>query len=345
MPTPPDQPAPSDGVAAPSSGGGRRWLVWADAERLPPLADLFDRLGEAVRVVGVGGSRATAVTRFAATHDAEQNDDLRALLASTDADGLLIASADGVAASDLAFAADAGLELRATELPLTSLSELRDALGVDGGPKGESPLVLTPAIASLPGLSRANDPMHVIGDARAIAVRHVGPARTGTVWTRLVDAWLAVITLGALPETIDATLRTPAARQPDDPLAVHGTVLAHGRGIKAAASTVAVSDQLFATRRRVDVFAADGYLELTDHAFLLFGPGDPPIDGTPDPHQPADPVDLLDAHWTQLDDPTPSDARPRLARLREAVACGLATLLSTRTGQPESPHNLLRLDR
>ncbi|MEM0913378.1 MAG: hypothetical protein AAGK09_02090 [Planctomycetota bacterium] len=342
MPAKPDpsKPAAPEAIVEPQISG---WLVWADAERIDAVAAMVDALGDAIEITGVGGSRAASVNRFAEAHDATVGDDLRALLASTPAEGLLLASADGVAPADLALAVDNGVEVRATELPLTSLADLRTALGTEGGAKGESPLIVTPAISRLPGLAKASDPMQTLGDPRAVCVRHAGPSQAGTVWTRLVDAWLAVLTLSDTPETIDATLRTDAARQPDDPLAVHGTVLAHGRGLKAAAATVAVSDQAAATRRRIDVFAAHGYLELTDDAFLVLADGDPPVDGTPEPNTPPDPADLLANHWRQLD--TQPEAHPKLARLRQAVACGLATLLSARTGQPESPHSLLEIDR
>ncbi|MEM9251730.1 MAG: hypothetical protein AAGB29_05215 [Planctomycetota bacterium] len=342
MPAKPD-PSETTAPAAPAPPKPHSWLVWVDAERIDAVAALADALGDAVTVTGVGGSRAASVNRFAEAHDVGVTDDLRALIASTPAEGLLIASAEGVGPTDLALAVDNGVEVRAIELPITNLADLRTALGTEGGPKGESPLIITPAVARLPGLAKASDPMATLGDARAVHVRHVGPAQAGTVWTRLVDAWLAVLTFGAMPETIDATLRSAAARQPDDPLAVHGTVLAHGRGLKSAAATVLVSDQAIATRRRLEVFAAHGTLELTDHAFLVLADGDPPVDGTPDPHTPADPADLLADHWRQLD--SQPEAHPKLARLRQAVACGLATLLSARTAQPESPHGLLEIDR
>ncbi|MEM6755863.1 MAG: hypothetical protein AAF586_01745 [Planctomycetota bacterium] len=342
-PTPTPPAVDTTSAAPPDSPRPHHWLVWADAERIAPVSALVDTLGDAIAIAGVGGSRDTTVAQFAKAHDTALSDDLRALIASTEVDGLLIASAEGVGPTDLALAVDNGVEVRATELPLTNLADLRTALGTEGGPKGESPLIITPAVARLPGLAKASDPMQTLGDPRAVHVRHVGPSQAGTVWTRLVDAWLAVLTFGAMPETIDATLRSAAARQPDDPLAVHGTVLAHGRGLKSAAATVVVSDQAIATRRRLEVFAAHGTLELTDHAFLVLADGDPPVDGTPDPHTPADPADLLADHWRQLD--TQPESHPKLARLRQAVACGLATLLSARTAQPESPHSLLEIDR
>ncbi|MEM6331823.1 MAG: hypothetical protein AAF823_00595 [Planctomycetota bacterium] len=338
-----DAPAPSSPPTAPAAP--RRLLVWADAERAPHVAGLIAARGEAVTLVGVGGSRSAELGKLAADANAPITDDLRALIASSEADRLILATAEHVAPRDLGMAVETGLDIRALELPLTSLSDLREAIGDAAGPKGESPLVLTPSVLRTPGLAAASDPLPALGEVRAVCVRHAGPARCGTVWTRLVDAWLAVLTLGKRPETIDATLRTKAARQPDDPLAVHGTVVAHGRGLKACAASVVVSDTALGTRRRIDAFAEHGYLELTDHAYLLLSDGDPPIDAAPDPHQPADFPALLAHHAAQLDDDAHTHARTKLTRLREAVACGLATLLSARTGQPESPHGLLELDR
>jgi hypothetical protein len=322
--------------------------IWTDARRAPLIGQVLDRLGKAVRPIGLGGPRGARLSSLHGHVEGQPYDDLRKMAIDRPAAFVLLGTLDGVSTEELVTAMEQGstlLTLEPIAADLRDLAALRPKVGAAAGRDPAARRVeLLPSFRQSPGLIQAADPHDVIGDARLIAYAHLGPADEGGLFTRLYDSWSAVLRFAPLPESIDAALTSITPQVAENPRELAGYLSAHGRLGGECSVTLAASDQAATSRRAMTVLGVGGELSVDDHGYVLLQADGTEVDASQRKGPAPGYVDLVVAQWQRIL-ARGETARPEggLDGAAETLACCLASLLSARTGQPESPGRILEI--
>ncbi len=319
--------------------------IWTDAQHAPLCGALMNLMASALKPIGIGGPPAAEVSGLAKDLNCQPHDDLRKLLVDHPAAYLLLASLDTVTPDDLAAVTDQGTAVLTLEPIAGDLQGLsaEQKLGSGNGASGR--ILQAPAFSQSPGFLSAADPNELLGDRRAIRFTSDGQPGHGSLFARLFDAWVTVLSFTLIPESIGASLVNESTDTPEDLRLLEGSLLAHARIAGNSAALLEITDRANGTRRELRVQGDDASLSITDAAYTLTGPENKVLDEA-EATGPAGFVDMLAAQWRRLLDRPMPPATPMQANQRaEAMACCLACLLSIRTGQPESPGKLLQMNR
>ncbi len=319
--------------------------IWTDARHAPLAGEVMNLMGSALKPIGVGGPPVTEVNQLAKDLSCQPHDDLRKLLVDRPAAYLLMNSLGGVTPDDLHAVTDQGTTVLTLEPIASDLQGLSTSLklGTTTGAPGR--ILSAPTFGQSPGFLSAADPYELLGDRRAIRFTSDGQPGHGSLFARLFDAWLTVLSFTLMPETIDASLVGPLVEPPEDLRALTGSLLAHARMPGENAALLEVTDTAGRTGRVLRVHGDLASLSIKDSAYTLRGPDGKILDQTDD-SGPDGFVDMLAAQWRRLLDQPNSAVQPAHAQPQaDAMACCLACLLSIRTGQPESPVKLLEMNR
>lgn len=327
--------------------------VWTAGGAAPILTAVLEAMDGAVRVTAVGGERAGPVADLARRHDVPDVDDLRKLRVDYPAGYLLLGDPE-VDPDDLLGAVSQGTTVLSLEPIAETLQDLAHLRGEAGkrrkAPETAAPaniaghILTVPQFLACPGFRRASDPHEALGGGRVVAVHHTGRPDEGSLFARLYDAWLTVLSFTSLPETIDASLTGQAV--PETLRELTGHVAAHGRLGDGGAVTLQVSSRAGDRQRWLSIIADHAQLRVEDTSYDLRQ-----IDGSPIDH--ADPAaespsyaQLVAEQWRRIiDRPRDPDIALQHERSSPALACCLTCLLSARTGQPESPRRVLEINR
>ncbi len=321
-------------------------LVWTDAPRVPLVRDVLGRMTD-LRVLSVGGSRRAEVAELAEAFGAAAGDDLRRMVLDTPGSYLLLASPSGVARDDLAHALKLGIDVLSIE-PLALQAD--QVIAPSGETASTGRLFQAPLLRFSPAYLAAAEPEQALGAVRSVSVTAIGPQASGSLFARLADAMDMLVHLAGIPDELYATLTGPLTEPPDDLRGMTGYVTAACTIADRAAATVTASDRSTAFCRRLLAVGETGLLDLDDLTYRLHC--DPAAEAAveadaaaappPGPAEPipTSPADLIARQWRWL--MARRHVRPTADR-RAIIACCEAALLSARTGQPESPHKLLRL--
>ncbi|MEX0655420.1 MAG: hypothetical protein WD534_01895 [Phycisphaeraceae bacterium] len=326
--------------------------VWADTAGAGAASAVLDRMGSAVRPIGVGGPRVTAVDQLARTLGCAREDDLRKMLVDRPAAFLLLATMRQASVEDVLTAVRQGTLVLALEPVAEELREL-SAIGSGGGrPTGDAEagpagrIVAAPAFDQSPGYLSAAEPGEALGEPRTIRYESLGQAGEGSLYARLLDGWRTVLEFSSLPMTVDASLAGAVAESPESLRDLAGALTAHGRMNDGSSAVLHVADRAGESRRALCVLGGEGQLRVDDVSYGLWQTTGELLDDAR-PETGASFADLVSWQWRRLidrlDGVLPEPASPR--REAEALACCLASLLSIRTGQPESPAKLVQMGR
>ena len=319
--------------------------IWTDAAHAPLCATLMNLMASALKPIGVGGPPAAEVSQLAKDLGCQPHDDLRKLLVDHPAAYLLLASLESVTPDDLAAVTEQGTTVLTLEPIAGDLQGLSAEQKLGSGNAAAGRILQAPTFAQSPGFLSAADPSELLGDRRAIRFTSDGQPGHGSLFARLFDAWLTVLSFTLIPESIDASLVSQSTDVPEELRLLEGTLQAHARVAGNSAVLLEVTDTATDTRRELRVQGDDASLHITDSAYTLTGPDNKTLDDA-QANGPNGFVDMLAAQWRKLLDRPLSPATPMQANQRaEAMACCLACLLSIRTGQPESPGKLLQMNR
>jgi hypothetical protein len=324
--------------------------VWTDAGSAAMAGRVLDLMGSAVRPIGVGGTRSAEVDALARRLGVPFEDDFRKMIVDRPATFVLLASAAGASVGAVASAVADGSVVLAMEPPGASLEDLiasrsRTAARADVAP---GRLIHLPAFLRGRGWASAADPIEVIGKARLVSFVSFGLQAEGSLFARLYDAWQSILSLAPLPESIDASLVTPLAKVPTTLHGITGHFAGHARLPDSASAVFEVSDRAGRSLRRLRVIGDNGQVRAGDVEYQL-------LDGTGkllDQRSPAGAsdapsyADMIVAQWTRLlGRPDLGAGEPRGPEEPQVLACCVASLLSARTRQPESPVKLLEIQR
>ena len=319
--------------------------IWTDARHAPLAGELMNLMGSAIKPIGVGGPPVKEVSGLAKSLDCQPQDDLRKLLVDRPAAYLLMTTLEGVTPDDLYSVTEQGTVVLTLEPIACDLQGLSAAKKLGSGSGSAGRILTVPMFSQSPGFLGAADPYELLGDRRTVRFTGEGRPEHGSLFARLMDAWLTVLSFALLPETIDASLVGPPSERPDDPRLLTGSLLAHARMPGENAALVEVTDTAGQTGRELRVQAHSASLRITDTAYTLRGPGGDLLDEAEE-SGPGSFVDMLAYQWRRLlDRPNSASSASHTQQQADAMACCLACRLSIRTGQPESPGKLLEMNR
>jgi len=326
--------------------------LWVRPDRTDLARRIVAAMDGRVKVIAVGGPRAAEVAELAATFDKPCCDDLRQMLIDHPAAFLLLASSEPLKRTEVEIAEEHQTRI----LTLEPLASVFDEVAALRRPKLNTPLAsiaLAPCFQRSRAWLSATDPQSALGEIRSISHLALGRADHASLFALLFDAWLTVLAFGGFPETIDASLVSAQHAGVEDLRDVDGHVIAHARMSGGQSAVLHVSNHAPRTERCLTVVGEDGFLRLLLDGYELItadgqtvdephtlAPTDMPIDKAPGARY----VQQVAEFWTQMID------RPNLAIIHaagpeaaQALACCQASLLSTRTDQPESPRRMLEM--
>ncbi|MEM9418472.1 MAG: hypothetical protein AAGA25_05360 [Planctomycetota bacterium] len=318
---------------SPASLNAAEVTVWTSPERASLAGELLDVMGGSVRPIGVGGARSGELDDLGKHLDCSAEDDLRKLLIERPAASLLVTSLQGASIADLQSAAQDGTKV----ICLEPLSVELDELGKLDSPSVPETITFAPAFLRSPGFLAAADPQESVPPPQLIRLTSLDRPTHGSLLARLLDAWITALEFTPMPETINASLTGPTSpiRQ------ITGQLAAHARVANGSTVLIEASDTAASRRRELSVLSTESQLRVSDAEYELHQADGNILDASDTPEQQLSFVDLLAHHWRLLLDRPAPTAAPQ----RQALACVHACLLSARTGQPESPSNLLQLSR
>lgn len=326
-------------------------IVWSSAGR----ASLA---GEITRIAGLdviaAGGPGTAGAEVASRLGVEHCQDLRGALGASSGTVVLILSPgdfgalqDRDDAQHVLEAHKRGVRVLTLEPIPASAQEMTDARW-DTTPLAAADVVrFVPTARATKSFAMALDALEHFGAVRAMSVESVCRDVQGSLGARLLGAVDLVQTLMGTPETVSASAVSPAqprgfAAQDRDTLrGMTGDLGAKLGFADGRVATLFCSDQAGAWTRRVTVLGEGGRIEASDGNCRWVRP-----DGTVEEDQRADErptaADVIGESITRVLTPNvslpPTDPAATLAIAQ-------AALLSTRTGQPESPESTLRMLR
>ncbi|GAB4188807.1 MAG: hypothetical protein Kow00105_03400 [Phycisphaeraceae bacterium] len=303
-------------------------------------------MGSSVKPIAVGGTPAAEVDQLARSLGCDRYDDHRKMSIDRPAAYLLLLNRGELTLQDFEVFASQGTTVLTLDPMASDLQELSalSQLSTDTGEPGR--FVHIPLFSQSPGYLATADPTELLGDRRLVNFISDGRPAHGSLFARLFDAWLAVLSFTLMPEMIDASLVGPTDDTPDDLRELTGILAAHARVSDAQSALIEVSDTAAHTARSLRVHGDSATLLVCDTSYKLLKADGETLDDMAGKDQPDGFADLLAFQWRRILD-QPAVIRPAVPneRLAEALACCLACHLSIRTGQPESPAKLLQLNR
>lgn len=322
---------------------GMEATLWTDPQHAETVMAILSRMGVAIRPIAVGGPRAAGVSDLAESVNLKAQDDPRQMLNDHPAAFLLLAAA-GVGPDILQHALTQGTIILTIEPAWESL----DPLGINGKkPTSSSGRCMTvPSFQRSPGWANAADPTEILGKTRSISFTSFGHTGECSLFARLYDAWETLLAFIPIPQSIDASITGPLDQPPDDLRAVTGHLTAHIRVTAGSSATLQVSDNAGSHFRALRLLGDHANLAADDLNYHLADSKGKPLDHKEMPSAGPGSLfpDLVARQWKQIvERPQAIPPTPPAQSAQRVLACCLATLLSARTGQPESPATLLSL--
>ena len=326
-------------------------VVWTDPGRAFFCGRWMQGLAELVRPIAVGGPRCSEVEALAQQCQVTADDDLRRMLTNHPPGFLLWAGSQTPSPTSIEVALAHDTTLLLLEPLAGDLVEWGTFCPRDRTSIHKPPVpVYLPTFLQSPGWLSAADPLEALGPPRTLLFTSHGRPGQSSLFMRLMDAWLTLGSLTDLPETIHASLLASPEQVPfpADLRRAQGHLQMHARLPDGRGILVQVSDQAGVTARQLIIISEQAHLQVTDHAYQLHDLQGRLLDQhRPDP----EPLTTTDP-WLALcmmqarrritaTAPPPTTGTRDLSAL--ALACCQAAWLSCRTGQPESPREMLRI--
>lgn len=326
-----------------------RMVVWAD----PAQAWLIKAAaGEAgVNVIAAGSAQRAQTGALATALEVPAVDDFRVACQHSEANVLLLASlaTDQLSGEDVRHLAAA----RARGVRIVALTPLPgSAMDLAGAWRELPPGMMVRDIAACvpmprlsPELVRAGETIDAFGPVEAVSVECAGPPELGSLGARLLGAMdLAMSFLGE-PASVDARLTSfGGPRQASERLgAADGHLTAHVRFADLGGATIAASNRAGGWDWSVTLLGPSGRVRIATAGMRWVGPDRRVIDDSrfvQDASPDARTAAALARGITDLLNPANPPVIGDVAGV--LAACG-AALLSSRTGQAESPATIKRM--
>lgn len=332
-----------------------RAILWTSPDQAATLGEALR--GADIELIGAGCPDPARTGQVASDLSTAPVDDLRQALMSTDTDMVLLgdAGAFGEQAHDADL--DALRAAHARDVCVATLDPIpATASGIAGTGYAEalqqgsmaSAASFVPLIRYRPIVAELSAVLETFAPVRSAMLRYAGPASLGSLGARLFNMLDLTRWLIGVPSVIEAAYVSPKAGRGLHPLpgetlrGLHGEITMNLRFPDGRCAAVYLCDQAHDCALSVHLTGAEGHIDLTQHGFAWTGNDGQRVDA----HEPADASLNTDA----------GALRSGLAELCSGVApsrspidstgvltMAHAALLSTRTGQGESPHDVEHL--
>ncbi len=336
---------------------GKSAVLWLRPDQLPLAHELCELCGLVVEQVGSPARGRSG--ELAAALNADAIDDLRAALAETSAKLVLLLDpgdfgAEPNATDDRALAAakSRGVKVASLEpIPATAL-----ALHTPGVGDPAEDVAIPDPVRFLPHLRQskrhreAAEIIEQFGYVRTLTIEQWNTPAEGSLGSLLFSALDLAIGILGVPETVDAQFVSPAHGQGvhtvagDSLRALSGDLTALLRFSDGRGATIVASDHAGRWNRVVTMLGPSGRLRIYDDGFELVNAAGEKVDESRQRRTVKSPAHsvaaIADAIDRLLD--THAAVPPPLDHLG-ILTTAQAALLSTRTGQPESPDTIRRM--
>ncbi len=358
----------------------KRLLAWLEPNQVELVRAVA--ASAHAEIVGAGSPAKAQGGAVASALGCPVLDDLRSALTEGEADGVLICALGDFGRADAASDAPALLAARARGVKVGTLEPFPSS-AIDLATRGwtDTSTGVAPASVARPiPLPRHTRPFRDAGELiadlgtiRCVGIESLGGPGEGTLAARLAGAIDTILLLMGEPETVDSACVSPLLGQgvhalPGEALAdLHGDVSALVRFADGRAASILASNHASRWNFSCTVLSERGRLRLYDDGFELLSPAGEKLDearhkrtrgGTPAPPHPRTLPGLV-AAAPAYPSPTPhavAAIADALSRLLDGhipdtgppdwpgiLSVAQATLLSARTGQPESPATFRRM--
>ncbi len=332
-----------------------RCVLWTNPDQAGSLAGVVR--GAGIELIGAGCPDPARTGQVSTELGCAPIDDLRQAMSSVETDMLLLGSAGSFGEEPR----DADLEaLRSAHarnvcvatldpIPATASgmagTSFAEALhqGVLGSFAGFVPLIrYRPIVAELTSVLETYAPV------RSAMLRYTGPAAMGSLGARLFNVLDLTRWLIGVPSVIEAAYVSPRAGRGMHPLPgetlrnLHGEITMNLRFSDGRCAAVYLSDQFHASEVSMILASAEGQISLDQRGFRWLNATGNQVDSheSPDAQLNTD-AGALESGLAELCAGV-SPSRPPID-YSSVLSMTHAALLSTRTGQGESPHDVEQL--
>lgn len=332
-----------------------RCVVWTTPDQAPVLAEVLG--GAGIELAGAGCADPARTGQVATALGCEPVDDLRQALCHFDADLVLLGDPGSFGEE----ASDADLDsLRAAHARNLCVATIEPIPATASGFAGTgfaealhqgvlgSLATFAPVTRYRPIINELASVLDTYAPLRSCSINIAGPAALGSLGSRLFDTLDLVRWLVGVPSIIEAAYISPSAGRGMHPLPghtlrnLHGEITMNLRFSDGRCSAVYLSDQLAHTTLNMSIIGLEGHIALDGNGFVWTNPAGEPVDTHKCEASDIDAGRL--ALQTQLNDLC-SGVVPTRPPIDYAAVLSMthAALLSTRTGQGESPHDVEQL--
>jgi len=328
-----------------------RGVAWIDPGQAAFVRGVFARSG--IDLVGVGCPEGHQAGKAAAEIGCESVDDLRSVLTGGDVDLVLIADPGAFGDTEIGQDLEVLRVAHARDVVVATLEPIpasaAEVVGTDWVEAIQSG-VLNAMVRFLPRtrlssmMVELQTAMETFGVIRSCSVSMVAPRVHGSLGARLFDGMDLVRALMGVPEVIEASYVSPSSGRGLHPLpgqslrGLHGECTMNLRYPDGRAAAMMFSDQAGVASTTLVAMGAEGHLVVNDHGFCWRSPDGELVDSFT---RSEDEADEVSRQLVELCSGVGATQAP--IEYASVLSMTHATLLSSRTGQGESPETTKRL--
>ncbi len=338
-----------------------RCVLWIDPIQAPILRRVIERAD--IELVGAGCPDPARTGQVASDLQCDPVDDLRSALTHKDTDLILLANPGSFADQAIDADLDSLKAAHARNVCVASLEPIPATANQIAGTSFAEVLQtgalnelvrFVPLTRHTPIATELNTVLETFGPIRSCSLTLGSPALLGSLGARLFDAMDLVRSFVGVPNIIDASFISPAAGRGMHPLPgqslrnLVGEFTMNLRFSDGRCASVLLSDQLGASSMHMTLLGSEGHIEVNTTGFRWYNPAGEQIDSfktdqqTNNQSESTDPVEsALTAQLIEIC----SGVGPTHAPIdyQSVLSMTHSTLLSTRTGQGESPRAVEQL--
>ncbi len=327
-----------------------RCILWLEPDQAPPLKRVLECAD--IELVGAGSPDSARIGQVASDLECDPIDDLRHALASADADLVLLGSparfADQAQDADL----DGLKAAHARHVCVATLEPVPATVNAIGG-TSFAEVLQTGAINELaqmmpmtrytPMVDELCTVFETFAPIRSCSITLGMPQVLGSLGARLFDAMDLIRSLIGIPDIIEAAYISPTVGRGLHPLPgqslrdLHGEFTLNLRFSDGRCASLLLTNQVGASMIHMTLMSTEGHISANNDGFKWFNPDGEMIDSYNAP-QTKD-ADLSETALVNQLIECCTGVGPKRAPIDYPSVLSMthATLLSTRTGQGESP--------
>ncbi len=332
-----------------------RCVLWTNPDQASSLAGVLG--GAGIDLIGAGCPDSARTGQVATEIGCDPVDDLRQALTTLDTDMILLGGAGAFGEEPNDADLDALRAAHARNVCVATLDPIpATASGIAGTNFAEvlhqgvlgSFASFVPLIRYRPIVAELTSVLETYAPVRSAMLRFTGPSDLGSLGARLFNMLDLTRWLIGVPSVIEAAYVSPRAGRGMHPLPgetlrnLHGEITMNLRFSDGRCASVYLSDQFHMSDVEMTLASAEGHISLDQHGFRWLNPTGNQVDSheSPDATLNTDAGALQSGLAELCAGVAPS--RPPID-YSSVLSMTHAALLSTRTGQGESPHDVEQL--